>query len=321
MAASPGNSSWKPAACCVAFSDGGGELYAVSRRSRSAMEMHAEASCVGLSCHSSPASRAASKPTASCSGSATAPRAQSMHRAPMHRATTRQALTLRKTAAAGSLGSADPRRPGHHLLVRWCTRLAGRPEAPSTGMTTGELIGLLIDGPISGARAWTAGSGWNTAHGGAHMDAANGALSLWDRVVARAATASIYADRTTVDAEKVLQADGDLVVVTPHGLSFRRRLDELRRTRTALVESGHRLPKQRRSRSHRSAAHARGLRSVRRDPHAASCCAANLIGEEAWQFEGARLESHLDSSRAAGRVRARRRDWQRSARPTGKAML
>lgn len=272
------------------FSDGGGELYAVSEN-RSAMEMHADQLCwielplesglpgrletdgflLGLSNRTAPAIDAPSADAPNVD----APSADPPETAQQDRWVPQTLDGLGTTFWSGGARVLQ----GGGSAVDW--------------NDAGELIGLLIDGPIL-ARVLGEGSGWNTAHGGAHMDAANGSLSLWDRVVARAVTASIYADRTTVDAEKNLRADGDLVVVTSHGLSFAEDLTSSGEQEELWLSQVTGYP----NNSEVDRIDAPRMRAGA-DQSAEIPTPFVLRGQldgEAWQFEGARLESHLDST-------------------------
>ena len=262
------------------YSDGGGELYAISE-SRSAMEMHAEALCwIELPLESGLPGRLE----------------------------TDGFLLGLSNSPASTTDKPNEETPEDAQQDRWVPQtldglgttfwsggarvLQGGPSAVDWN-DQGELIGLLIDGPIL-ARVLDRGSGWNTAQGGAHIDAANGALSLWDRVVARASTASIYADRTTVDAEKVLQADGDLVVVTPHGLSFAEDLTSSGEQEQLWLSQVTGYPNN--AEVDRIEAPRMRAGSDQSAEIPTSFVLRGHFGEEAWQFEGARLESHLDSA-------------------------
>jgi hypothetical protein len=261
------------------FSDGGGELYAVSEN-RSAMEMHAKQLCwIELPLESG---------------------------LPGRLETDGFLLSLMNRTAAAETPSQN--EPESAQQDRWVpqtldglgtTFWSGGARVLQGGASAvdwndeGELMGLLIDGPIL-ARVLGQVSGWNTAQGGAHIDAANGALSLWDRVVARAATASIYADRATVDAKKVLQADGDLVVVTPHGLSFAKNLtssgeqEELWLSQVTGYPNNVEVDRIDAPRMRAGADQSAEIPTP--------FVLRGRLDGEAWQFEGARLESHLDST-------------------------
>lgn len=263
------------------FSDGGGELYAISEN-RSAMEMHAKELCwIELPVESG---------------------------LPGRLETDGFLLGLNnRTATASTIDSevASPTAPPEN---RWVPRTldglgttfwSGDARVLQGGGSmvdwnaNGELMGLLIDGPIL-ARVLGEVSGWNTAQGGAHLDATQGGLGLWDRVVARAASASIYADRTTVDAERVLHADGELVVLTPHGLSFADDLTSSSENEELWLSQVTGYP----NNSEVDRMDAPRMRAGA-DQSAEIPTPFVLRGRldgEAWQFEGASLESHLDST-------------------------
>lgn len=159
---------------------------------------------------------------------------------------------------------------------------------------SGELLGLLIDGPIL-ARRLEGASGWNTASGGAHLLAETGELTLWDRVVARSETASIHTDFLRVDAEENLHAETDLVVLSPEGMSFARALESLRREDALWFTDVIGYP---------SAPEVARLEAPRMraaaDRSASIPTPFTLTGiletGEAWEFEGQQLESHQDST-------------------------
>jgi hypothetical protein len=262
------------------FSDGGGELYAISEN-RSAIEMHAEQLCwIELPLESG---------------------------LPGRLETDGFLLGLRNRASASTQDS-NQGEPQDEPSDRWApqtldglgttfwsggTRVLQGGASAVDWNETGELIGLLIDGPIL-ARVLGQVSGWNTAQGGAHIDAANGELSLWDRVVARAATASVYADRTTVDANKVLQADGDLVVVSPHGLSFAEDLTSSGQQEQLWLSQVTGYPNNAEVDRIEAPRMRAGADQSAEIP--ANFVLRGQLEEEAWKFEGARLESHLDSA-------------------------
>ncbi len=262
------------------FSDGGGELYAIAE-DRSAIEMHAEQLCwIELPLESGLPGRLETD------GFLLGLR-------------NRAGLTTEVLDADALQTETQDRWVPQTLDGLGTTFWSGGARVLQGGASAvdwngaGELIGLLIDGPIL-ARVLGQVSGWNTAQGGAHIDAANGAFSLWDRVVARAATASIYADRTTVDAEKVLQADGELVVVTPHGLSFAEDLTSSGEQEQLWLSHVTGYPNN--AEVDRIEAPRMRAGSDQSAEIPTSFVLRGHLGDEAWQFEGARLESHLDSA-------------------------
>ncbi|MAW59822.1 MAG: hypothetical protein CMJ94_03180 [Planctomycetes bacterium] len=156
----------------------------------------------------------------------------------------------------------------------------------------GELLGLLIDGPIL-ARSLEPEASWNTARGGAHNDAITGELSLWDRVVARTAQAAVYADLARVDAEGNLFADGELVVATAQGISFAQGLESSRLEESLWLSQVVGFP-----------ANAEVDRIEAPRMRADADQSAEIperftlhgsVDEQAWQFSGDRLRSRLDA--------------------------
>lgn len=157
----------------------------------------------------------------------------------------------------------------------------------------GDLLGLLIDGPIL-ARAMEPTSGWNTARGGAHMDAETGELSLWDRVVARTPTASIYTDLARVDGEESLIAEGELVVSTAQGLSFAHGLESSREEQSLWLTRviGFPIaPEIDRIEAPRMRADADQAAEIPDD-----FVLSGMLENEPWNFAGASLSSRLDSA-------------------------
>ncbi|MCH2100578.1 MAG: hypothetical protein MK209_01450, partial [Planctomycetes bacterium] len=157
---------------------------------------------------------------------------------------------------------------------------------------SGDLLGLLIDGPIL-AHSLGSAAGWNTAQGGAHLDAGTGALNLWDRVIARTMHASVHADRARVDGEENLFAQGQLVVTAAQGLSFANNLESSREEENlwlAKVVSFPSAPEVRRVQAPRM--------RVSADQSAEIPAEFVLSGElegQVWSFKGASLSSWLDS--------------------------
>lgn len=158
---------------------------------------------------------------------------------------------------------------------------------------SGDMLGLLIDGPIL-ARAIEPASGWNTARGGAHLDADTKELSLWDRVTARTANASVYTDLARVDGEENLFAEGELVVATAQGLSFANGLESSREEESLWLSEviGFPVtPEVDRIQAPRMRADADQAAEIPAD-----FVLSGQLDGEAWNFEGASLSSRLDSA-------------------------
>ena len=158
---------------------------------------------------------------------------------------------------------------------------------------SGDMLGLLIDGPIL-ARAIEPASGWNTARGGAHLDAESNELSLWDRVIARTANASVYTDLARVDGQDDLYAEGELVVATAQGLSFANGLESSREVESLWLTDvvGFPItPEVDRIQAPRMRADADQAAEI-----PSEFVLSGQLDGEAWNFEGASLSSRLDST-------------------------
>ena len=158
---------------------------------------------------------------------------------------------------------------------------------------SGDMLGLLIDGPIL-ARAIEPASGWNTARGGAHLDAESNELTLWDRVIARTGNASVYTDLARVDGEENLFAEGELVVATAPGLSFANGLESSRDDESLWLTDvvGFPVtPEVDRIQAPRMRVDADQAAEI-----PSEFVLSGQLDGEAWNFEGASLSSRLDST-------------------------